>query len=311
MLNISKQFISYNRSSRSTNPIYIVIHDTGDSGATAKNEHDYFAGGDRSASADFFVDSDNIIQIINTDNYYSWHCGDGRGAYGITNANSLGIEMCLGSDGNPTDDTVSNTVELVQYLMNKYSIRIDNVVRHYDASRKSCPGSFMINSWARWYDFKEKVENGATTSSGTWQLQDSKWWYKHSDGSYTKDGWEKINGYWYLFDSYGYMLYYWKKSGGNWYYLSDSNNDGAMKTGWIFDKNYSKWYYCDSNGAMKTGWQKIDSKWYYLDSSGAMQTGWINDGVNDFCLYSDGSMMCNTTAYGYKFDGSGIATKLS
>ena len=310
MLNISKQFISYNRSSRSTSPIYIVIHDTGDAGATAQNEHDYFAGGDRSASADLFVDSDNIIQIIDTDNYYSWHCGDGGGAYGITNANSLGIEMCLGSDGNPTDDTVSNTVELVQYLMDKYSIGIDNVVRHYDASRKNCPGSFMSNSWARWYDFKEQVENGATTSGGTWQFQDSKWWYKHSDGSYTKDGWEKINSYWYLFDSDGYMVYEWKKSGGNWYYLSDSNNDGAMKTGWIFDKNYSKWYYCDSNGVMKTAWQKIDSNWYYFDASGAMQTGWISYNGKDYCCYSNGAMICNTTAYGYSFASDGVATKL-
>lgn len=311
MLNILKQFISYNRSSRSTSPIYIVIHDTGDAGTTAQNEHDYFAGGDRSASADFFVDSDDIIQIIDTDNYYSWHCGDGSGAYGITNSNSLGIEMCLDSDGNATDDTVSNTVKLVQYLMDKYSIGIDNVVRHYDASRKNCPGSFMSNSWARWYDFKEQAENGVTTSSGTWQLQDSKWWYKHSDGSYTKDGWEKINSYWYLFDSDGYMIYDWKKSGGNWYYLSDSNNDGAMKTGWIFDKNYSKWYYCDSNGVMKTGWQKIDSNWYYFDASGAMQTGWISDNGKDYCCYSNGAMICNTTAYGYKFDISGGATKLS
>ena len=55
MLYIQKQFISYNRSSRSTKPIYIVIHDTGDAGATAQNEHDYFNSGNRGASADFFI----------------------------------------------------------------------------------------------------------------------------------------------------------------------------------------------------------------------------------------------------------------
>lgn len=107
--------------------------------------------------------------------------------------------MCLCSDGNPTDKTVSNTVELVQFLIDKYNIGINNVVRHYDASHKSCPGSFMANSWARWYDFKERVSS--TTVSGIWKMQDSKWWYKHSDSSYTKDGWEKIEGCWYLFDS--------------------------------------------------------------------------------------------------------------
>lgn len=75
MLEIQQQIISYNKSARSSVPIYIVVHDTGDAGATAQNEHDYFAGGDRQASADFFVDDNNIIQIIDTDNNYSWHCG--------------------------------------------------------------------------------------------------------------------------------------------------------------------------------------------------------------------------------------------
>lgn len=309
MLEISKQFINYNRSSRSSKPIYIVIHSTGNTGDTAQNNHDYFASCDRSASADFFVDDNNIIQIIDTDKYYSWHSGDGKGAYGITNANSLGIEMCGTDNGNISDTTNKNTLDLVKYLMELYDIDSDHVVRHYDASHKSCPYQFMSNSWARWYDFKDQLSNCSV--SGQWELQDGKWWYKHSDGSYTKDGWEKIDGSWYLFDSEGYMLYDWKKSGGNWYYLSDSNNDGTMKTGWIFDKNYSKWYYCDENGVMKTGWVKVNGKWYYLDASGAMQTGWIKDNGKDYCLYSSGAMICDCEMYGYRFDGNGVATKLS
>lgn len=308
MLDIQKQFISYNRSSRSINPMYIVIHDTGDAGATAQNEHDYFRGGNRGASADFFIDSNNIIQIIDTDNYYSWHCGDGHGTYGITNSNSLGIEMCLGSDGNPTDTTVTNTIDLVSYLMNKYNIGIDNVVRHYDASRKSCPGSFMANSWARWYDFKDQLASGSSVS-GEWVFDTkvNKWWYKHSDGSYTKDGWEKINNKWYLFDSEGYMLYDWKKEGNNWYFLGGVN-EGDMKIGWYLTDG--KWYYFDENGVMQTGWVKVSNKWYYLDHTGAMQTGWISDDGKDYCLYSDGSMIASTTIYGYQFDNNGVATKL-
>lgn len=81
MEEIKKKFISYNRTPRSSMVVYIVIHDTGDPGASAQNEHDYFAGGNRNACADFFVDSESIIQIIDTDNFYSWHCGDeGDGA---------------------------------------------------------------------------------------------------------------------------------------------------------------------------------------------------------------------------------------
>lgn len=308
MKNIQVQIIAYNKSERDEKPKYIVIHDTGDPRASSQNEHDYFAGGNRNASADFFVDSNNIIQIIDTDTYYSWHCGDGHGAYGITNGNSIGIEMCLESDGNPSDETVQNTLDLVKYLMDKYNIDANHVVRHYDASRKCCPCSFSSNSWARWYDFKDKLSSN--TVSGQWMLQDGKWWYKFSDDSYAKDQWLKIEGKWYLFYAQGWMLYGWESDGGKWYYLGESN-DGSMKTGWIFDKNLGHWYYFDSTGEMQTGWIKDNDKWYYFDNSGAMLNGWINVNGKDYLLDYHGVMYQNCNAYGYHFDENGVASKIN
>lgn len=157
--------------------------------------------------------------------------------------------------------------------------------------------------------FTEGILLNNSTKSGQWILQDSKWWYKHNDGSYTKDGWEKIDDSWYLFDNEGWMLYDWKKDGNNWYYLGNSN-DGSMKSGWLL-KN-GNWYYLgDTNdGTMKTEWQKIDGKWYFFDANGAMKTGWIKDYGNDYCLYSSGEMIANTSAYGYRFDSNGVATKI-
>ena len=64
MLEIQKQFINYNRSFRSQAIKYIVIHSTGNTNDTAQNNHDYFARCNRGSSADFFVDDNNIIQII-------------------------------------------------------------------------------------------------------------------------------------------------------------------------------------------------------------------------------------------------------
>ena len=99
---------------------------------------------------------------------------------------------------------------------------------------------------------------------GSWVQSGSRWWYKHSDGSYTANGWEKINGVWYRFDNSGWMQTGWVKDS-NWYYLDGS---GAMKTGWI--KDNGSWYYLQSSGAMKTGWMKVSGKWYYAYSSGAL-----------------------------------------
>ncbi|MZK51884.1 GH25 family lysozyme [Clostridium beijerinckii] len=159
--------------------------------------------------------------------------------------------------------------------------------------------------------FTDGVYLNSDTIPGEWKLESNgKWWYKHEDGSYTKNGWEHINGEWYLFDSEGYMCYSWKKDGNNWYFLGGSN-DGTMKYGWVLTDN--KWYYFgDKNdGAMKTGWQQIDGKWYYFNTDGAMQTGWIADNSKLYCCYSSGEMICNCDLYGYHFNENGEAAKLS
>ena len=104
-------------------------------------------------------------------------------------------------------------------------------------------------------------------SSGSWIKSGSRWWYKHSDGSYTTNGWEQINGTWYYFDNEGWMKTGWIKESGNWYYLDDS---GAMKTGLqTFGGNE---YYLSTSGAMQTGWQNIGDDTYFFADSGARQT---------------------------------------
>lgn len=81
---------------------------------------------------------------------------DGGNKYGIGNHNSVSIEMCR-VNNTVTAQTESNTLELAKYLMNKYNISINKVVRHYDASRKCCPQSLSYNNWARWNNFKTKL----------------------------------------------------------------------------------------------------------------------------------------------------------
>ena len=85
--------------------------------------------------------------------YYTWHCGDGKGKYGITNSNSIGIEICINSDGN-YNTAFQNAVELTKHLMKELNIPLEKVVRHYDASRKNCPARMNKNGWALWNTFK-------------------------------------------------------------------------------------------------------------------------------------------------------------
>ena len=70
---IKKKLSKYNQQSRQGNSIrYIVIHYVG-AISSAKNNCIYFAGGNRNASAHFFVDS-SIWQCIPLSKA-AWHCG--------------------------------------------------------------------------------------------------------------------------------------------------------------------------------------------------------------------------------------------
>lgn len=165
---IEKKLIKYNFST-GNDPKYIVVHDTGNPGKGADTDahYRYFNGGNRSASAHYFVDDHSIIQTVEDANA-SWHCGDGKGQYGITNYNSIGIEICINSDGD-YNKAVQNTIELVKFLMKKHNIPLDKVVRHYDASRKNCPGTMSSNNWEKWNWFKGQLKEEAAPVEGLYQ----------------------------------------------------------------------------------------------------------------------------------------------
>lgn len=156
MLPIQKMISKYNNSSRNGQTIkYLVFHYTGNEGDTAENNAKYFNKGNQGASAHYFVSDEQIYQVVE-DNRAAWSVGDGNGKYGITNSNSINIEMCCWTDGTVSEKTENNALELGKYLMKKHGIPIENVVRHYDASRKVCP-NWSDNNWSRWIDFKNKL----------------------------------------------------------------------------------------------------------------------------------------------------------
>lgn len=171
MLPIRKNIIKFNfKDDDTTDDIeYIVIHDTGNKKDSDEGNAKYFSEDKRGASAHYFVDDDSITQVVE-DEDIAWHVGDGKGAFGITNKNSLGIEMCR-VNSTVTTTTEANTIELVKSLMKKYNVPIERVVRHYDASRKPCPVSFQDNNWDRWNKFKRKLVEPVQTSKNLFRVQ--------------------------------------------------------------------------------------------------------------------------------------------
>ncbi len=158
MLQIEKKQIAYNRANRTSSIQYIVIHDTGNKskGADSDAHFNYFNGGNRSSSADFFVDDKKVLQVNDYTRYYTYQVGDGKGKYGITNQNSIGIEICVNQDGD-FDKAYQNAVLLTKKLMADLSIPASRVVRHFDASRKNCPASMQASNWQLWHKFLKQI----------------------------------------------------------------------------------------------------------------------------------------------------------
>lgn len=172
-MDIFKKISGYNNESRQGWHVnYIVIHYVG-AVSTAKNNADYFYGGDRQASAHYFVDETSIWQSVE-ESRAAWHCGgplQGTGGHTFfgycTNLNSIGIEMCVVRQGGKyiiKTDTVNNTAWLVRDLMKRYGVSKDHVIRHYDVTGKSCPAAYpeyapddyLLNN-ASWERFRNKL----------------------------------------------------------------------------------------------------------------------------------------------------------
>lgn len=161
-MNIQKMLININYSRGITiNPAYIVIHETDneDAGADAVANRNYFANHpEAEASTHFVVDDHSIIQCLEL-NQKGWHVGDNRGHSDITNSNTIGIEICVNSDGDYMKAR-ANATELVKYLISVTGIPASRVVRHYDASGKWCPRR-MLDTPTLWTEFKNLVSNGS------------------------------------------------------------------------------------------------------------------------------------------------------
>ncbi len=135
--------------------------------------------------------------------------------------------------------------------MEKYSIPVERVVRHYDVTGKICPNPYVYNHTTHTWDaFKAAlgVQEEPEKKSG-WHQEDGGWrFYLGDTGECVRNNWYKDAGKWYWFNGAGIMVTnVWYQYQGGWYYLGP-------------------------DGAMAEGLQAVDGKWYYLDQNGRMAT---------------------------------------
>lgn len=195
MVNIKKQLVpnsvgrkvtaGYNNSKK-----YITIHQTGNTsrGADAQAHANLQSkGNSRYASWQYQVDDKGAIQSFD-DNAQCFHAGDGRGP---GNMSSIGIELCINSDGNYRK-TIENGAELVRYLMDKHNIPISNVKQHNHWSGKNCPAQIRANKdGISWADFLNMVRGKTVTAQAPKQQVKST-----TKTSSSKSSNIAVDGYW-------------------------------------------------------------------------------------------------------------------
>lgn len=148
------------------NPTSITIHNTGNIGAAAKNNHNYMKNcnksGERIASWHFTVDDKEIYQAQST-NYKCWHAGNAQG-----NNTSIGIEICMFNDAARQKKCYENAIALVKILMKYHGFGIDQVKRHKDWSGKHCPAWLIEGKFGyTWSWFKQQISGSCTVAKPT------------------------------------------------------------------------------------------------------------------------------------------------
>ena len=147
-------------------PTSITIHQTGNIGAPAKNNHNYMKNcnnnGSRIASWHFTVDDKEIYQAQST-NYKCYHAGHSTG-----NNTSIGIEICMFEDKERQRKAYQNAIELVKVLMAYHKFDISQVKRHKDWSGKHCPAWLIEGKFGFTWDwFKKQVQNQSAPTTNT------------------------------------------------------------------------------------------------------------------------------------------------
>lgn len=166
-VNIIQDFIPKGRKNRpgfAMTPLYITIHDTGNTsaGAGAKNHASYLKG-DAAVSWHFTVDDKEIYQHLPLSEN-GWHAGDGNGD---GNRKSIGVEICMNSDGNRTKAEANAAWLVAKLTREEKSLKQfpDSIVQHNKWNGKNCP-SVLRGRSGGWTGFISAIKNERAAAMG-------------------------------------------------------------------------------------------------------------------------------------------------
>lgn len=132
----------------------IVVHYTANPGTTAEQNRNYFNGlkdsGETYASSHFVIGMQGeIVQCI--------PCNEIAYASNERNEDTISIECCIPDEtGKFTDETYQSLIALTTWLMGRYELGTDDVIRHYDVTGKACP-KYYVEHESEWFAFKEDL----------------------------------------------------------------------------------------------------------------------------------------------------------
>ena len=120
-----------------------------------------------------------------------------------------------------------------------------------------------------WYYLKSDGQK----AQNEWIQQGQEKYYLKEDGKMAKDEWITQGENQYYINSQGKML---KNAWLGKSYISENGN--KVKQAWIYDDNYSSWFYLQQDGTYaENGWQTIDGKDYHFKFGGYLSTErWID-----------------------------------
>ena len=176
---------------------YIVLHYVGAVSTAVNNGHYYGTEPNIGASAHYFVDEHNIVVSVPED-MSAGHCGvDYSGGkapfWGKCRCkNSIGIEMCCKKDAAGRwyiePETVTRTVALVRWLMQKHAVDADHVIRHYDVCGKICPEPWVRDS-AQWADFQRRIREQKSDGKRYNTVDECPVWARGAVQTLLDEGW--------------------------------------------------------------------------------------------------------------------------